>query len=170
MLHAPASLLSPGKSVMKRTPTHPLLMGASPTNCTNANLPAVTPQTQKQPSTSSENLSIFPTLGRRAVPFTPAGGLTGAPWCAARHSRHFVRFVATAERGTMTGPPHSTPSITPMCRNPAANGRVERHAGALLPDPPAADAGDASTPQLQSGTCWLCTRDFPCLLYSLPRS
>lgn len=51
----------------------------SPPHGANANLPAVTPQTQKQPRTRSENLSIFRTLGRRAVPFTPAGGVN---WCA----------------------------------------------------------------------------------------
>lgn len=87
------------KAEMTRTPTHPLLMGASPPNCTNANLPAVTPQTQKQPSTSSENLSIFQTLGRRAVPFTPAGAVN---WCAVVCSSAFAS-VRAYRRDRRTG-------------------------------------------------------------------
>ncbi len=49
----------------------------------NINLPAVTRETQRQLRTSRKNLSIFLTLGRRAIPFTLAGGaaLTGGLLC-----------------------------------------------------------------------------------------
>lgn len=40
----------------------------------NRNLPAVTRETQRLPRTSRKNLSIFGTLGRHALPLTPAGG------------------------------------------------------------------------------------------------
>lgn len=39
-----------------------------------SNLPAVTRETPRQPRTSRKNLSMSPKLGRRAVPFTQAGG------------------------------------------------------------------------------------------------
>ena len=70
----------------------------------NRNLPAATRETPRQLRTSSRNLSIFLTLGRRAVPFTLAGGGALCWACAAaaaRHSRQFMCIVSTG-KGTET--------------------------------------------------------------------